>query len=246
MWNRFEVKHNGLMRFKANFWPCVVVALILGFTTGGGSTATASQTSNETQSFAESIAQVSIAFIALILALAIAIMLLGPLKVGCRRFFLVNQLQPAEFENVKFGFTSNYKNIVIVEFMTSLFIGLWTLLLIVPGIIKSYEFRMVDYILCENPDMDYREAQARSKSMMMGHKMEAFMYDLSFIGWYILGVCTCGLALLFYVNPYKASSDAALYIAIRNCSDVMSSYQAAPSDNGTYARDIEFEVESEE
>lgn len=243
MWSRYNVKHDGLRNFKANYWPCVAMALILGFSEGGGSSISRSTQSGDSQGMLVGMMAVIIALI----GLALAVLVLAPLSVGCKRFFLVNQLQPATIDNVKYGFTSNYSNIVLVEFVTALFIALWSLLLIIPGIIKIYEYRMVDYILCEDPNLDYREAQARSKAMMMGNKMDAFIYDLSFIGWYLLGFITLGLGLLFYVSPYKASSDAALYIAIRNSSNVMSdagsghqsdNYAAADSE----AREVEFET----
>ena len=75
----------------------------------------------------------------------------------------------------------------------NLFIALWTLLLIVPGIIKSYEYRMVPYILAENPGMNRKEAFAISKRMMTGKKWATFVLDLSFFGWIFLSIFTCGI-----------------------------------------------------
>ncbi|MBQ6583447.1 MAG: DUF975 family protein [Mogibacterium sp.] len=83
------------------------------------------------------------------------------------------------------------------------------------GIIKAYAWRFVPYILAEKPDIDQKEARELSAAMMNGHKWNAFVYDLSFIGWIFLGVLTLGLLNLFYVNPYKGASDAELYLAIR-------------------------------
>ena len=91
----------------------------------------------------------------------------------------------------------------------NLWILLWTLLFIVPGIIKSYSYRLVPYILAENPDIDTNEALMRSEQLMRGNKWETFIYDLSFIGWYILGIFF--LVSVFWVQPYKRSCDAELY-----------------------------------
>ena len=74
-------------------------------------------------------------------------------------------------------------------FLRDLFTALWSLLLVVPGIVKHYEYLMVPYIIAENPAMDYKEAFQISKQMMDGEKMEAFIMDLSFLGWYLLTSC---------------------------------------------------------
>ena len=79
----------------------------------------------------------------------------------------------------------------------------------------GYEYRMVPYILAENPDMDRKEVFLISKRMMDGKKMAAFVLDLSFIGWVILGTITCGIVNLFYVSPYMQATNAEMYTANR-------------------------------
>ena len=116
---------------------------------------------------------------------------------------------------VGYAFKSNYKNIVIVMLMTAVKILLWSLLFLIPGIIKAYSYRMVGYMLGENPDMDYQDAQKLSALMMSGNKWAAFVYDLSFIGWYLLAGITFGIVGLLYTSPYKYSSYAALYLRIK-------------------------------
>ena len=93
-----------------------------------------------------------------------------------------------------------------------LFISLWSLLLIIPGIIKSYEYLMVPYILAENPQMDRKEIFEISRRMMDGEKMNAFLLDLSFLGWIFLTVLTCGVAGILYVQPYMMATRTELYI----------------------------------
>ena len=162
---------------------------------------------------------VVVAFIAalviLVISLALTALLLNPIELGCRRFFRKNLEEPAKMANVFFAFDNNYKNCVKTMFFRTLYTFLWSLLFIIPGIIKAYEYRLIPYILSENPEMDCNEAFALSKQFMTGNKWRAFVYDLSFIGWEILSAFTCGIVGVFYVNPYKASSDAALYEAIR-------------------------------
>ena len=88
---------------------------------------------------------------------------------------------------------------------------LWSLLLVVPGVIKSYEYRLVEYVMAENPGMAAMEAIARSKALMQGNKWNAFVLDLSFLGWNILNACTFGILGIFYVQPYQMLTNAALY-----------------------------------
>ena len=99
--------------------------------------------------------------------------------------------------------------------MTELFIWLWSLLFVIPGIIKEYEYRLVPYIVSENPTISYKDAQAESKKLMKGNKWKTFILDLSFIGWDILSAFTLGMLEIFFVGPYKASTEAALYETLK-------------------------------
>ena len=147
--------------------------------------------------------------------LAFKYLLMTPFEYGCRKFFRKNLDEPAKLSNIVYVFDSHYKNIVKTAFLTDLFIWLWSLLFIVPGIIKSYSYRLVPYIMSENPEMNFRDAQAESARLMNGNKWKAFVLDLSFIGWDILTLMTWGLLEIFFVGPYKASTDAALYESIK-------------------------------
>ena len=148
-------------------------------------------------------------------ALAFKYFLMIPFDYGCRKFFRKNLDEPAKLSNIVYVFDSHYKNIVKTAFLTDLFIWLWSLLFIVPGIIKAYSYRLVPYIMSENPDINFRDAQAESARLMKGNKWKSFVLDLSFIGWDILTLMTWGLLEIFFVGPYKASTDAALYESIK-------------------------------
>ena len=150
-----------------------------------------------------------------VFALAFKYLLLTPFEYGCRKFFRKNLDEPAKLSNIVYVFDSHYKNIVKTAFLTDLFIWLWSLLFIVPGIIKAYQYRLVPYIMSENPEMSFRDAQAESARLMNGNKWKTFVLDLSFIGWDILSIFTWGLLEIFFVAPYKASTDAALYESIK-------------------------------
>jgi hypothetical protein len=152
---------------------------------------------------------IGVILIAAAVGFAFAIFVINPINVGVQTFFLRNSSGEAEGFHLGDGFKYNYLNVVKTMFFTNLWILLWMLLFIVPGIIKSYSYRLVPYILAENPDIDTNEALMRSEQLMRGNKWETFIYDLSFIGWYILGIFF--LVSVFWVQPYKRSCDAELY-----------------------------------
>ena len=161
-----------------------------------------------------------ITFIIIFLILMSVVILLdvficNPIEVGCKRFYVRNLNESAQIGNVGFAFDNHYKNITKTMFFRDLYTILWTLLFIIPGIVKSYEYQMIPYLLAENPQMSREQAFAESKRMMSGQKWRAFVLDLSFIGWNILSAITLGILGIFYVQPYMDATHAALYEALR-------------------------------
>lgn len=161
-----------------------------------------------------------ITFIIIFLILMSVVILLdvficNPIEVGCKRFYVRNLNESAQVGNVGFAFDNNYKNITKTMFFRDLYTILWTFLFIIPGIVKSYEYQMIPYLLAENPQMSREQAFAESKRMMSGQKWRAFVLDLSFIGWNILSAITIGILGIFYVQPYMDATHAALYEALR-------------------------------
>lgn len=148
--------------------------------------------------------------------LPLNILVMKPLQVGIRRFFTKNLKEQAQIKELCYGFDHGYKNIVKIQFFRSFYIFLWTLLLIVPGIIKRYEYQMVPYILGEHPEMEIKEVFTFSSSMMYGNKWNAFVLDLSFFGWYILNGITLGIVGIFYLNPYIQQTEAVLYKRLKD------------------------------
>lgn len=143
------------------------------------------------------------------------VFIFNPLEVGCKRYYLRNLNEPAQVGNIGYAFDHNYKNITKTMFFRDLFTVLWTLLFIIPGIVKSYEYQMIPYLLADNPQMTKEQAFEESKRMMQGQKWKAFVLDLSFIGWNILSALTLGILGIFYVQPYMDATHAALYEALR-------------------------------
>ncbi len=156
-----------------------------------------------------------VVLIATVIAVLLRVFLLQPLEVGCKRFFTRNLDDNAQVKEVCFSYDHNYMNSVKIMFFKGLYTFLWTLLFVIPGIIKSYEYKQVPYILAENPDITKEEAFARSKQMMSGNKWKAFVLDLSFLGWEILNTMTIGILGIFYVKPYEYQTEAAFYEALK-------------------------------
>lgn len=108
-------------------------------------------------------------------------------------------------------------------FIKNLYLFFWFLLLIIPGIIKSYAYRMVPYILAEDPTISISEAIRRSNEMTNEIKFEMFILDLSFLGWYLLGLIPCGLGVIFVV-PYHQATLGRLYESLTQDSITSSAF----------------------
>ena len=220
MWNRAELKMRGNMAFKKNYVSAVVVALLMGIFGTVSGESSARRVSENSDIYSGNLFNVGmitgllagIATVVILIVLVAKVFVGNLLKMGGDRFFILNQTAQPGIGTLLDGFRSgHYVNIVLTMFLRDLFTALWSLLLVVPGIVKHYEYLMVPYIIAENPAMDYKEAFQISKQMMDGEKMEAFIMDLSFLGWYLLSAVTCGLLAIFYVNPYVQASFAEMY-----------------------------------
>ncbi len=138
-----------------------------------------------------------------------------PILVGMNRFFMENRISGSKVERIFWVFKSgNYFNVVITMFLMNLKILLWSFLFIIPGIVKSYEYFMIPYILAENPGIDSKRAFEISKEMTEDEKFDIFLLALSFIGWIFLGALACGIGVLF-VEPYYQATFAELYQVMR-------------------------------
>ncbi|MGC4019125.1 MAG: DUF975 family protein [Muricomes sp.] len=224
MWTRAELKMRGKQNFKGNYWSAVAVALVMSIVTATYTTSSSSGARDSLNPYRNDGYFLEYSLFWMIIAviggiLAIGMMLLNVfvgnvLMVGGYRFFVLNQKENVTAGSLGYGFKSgHYGNIVLIMFLRDLFTFLWTLLLIVPGIIKHYEYLMVPYILSENPGMKKEEAFLISRKMMEGQKWNTFVLDLSFLGWRILEGLTFGILGIFYVEPYIQATIAELYTA---------------------------------
>ncbi len=133
-----------------------------------------------------------------------------PLSWGLIVFFLrLIREEDIAFERLFDGF-SQYVRIFTAELLKTIYVILWTLLLIIPGFIKRYSYSMTEFILKDHPELNAEQAICMSMRMMQGHKMQLFLLDLSLIGWLLLSLLTLGIGLLFWF-PYKYSAYAHFY-----------------------------------
>lgn len=147
----------------------------------------------------------------------VSLFVLLPLAVGYSNSMRVlletgdNRLANNSF-SLGFG---NWLHVVWGMVLSTIYIFLWTLLLIIPGIIKSYSYALTPYILVEHPEMSANEAIEESMRLMDGHKFDLFYLQLSFIGWAILSILSLGLGF-FWLIPYQMTAQAAFYRDIKN------------------------------
>ncbi len=157
----------------------------------------------------------TILIIGAILAFLFIVFIADPLIVGGKRYFLKARNNNAKIGEIKVIFQKgNLLNIAITMFLRNIYNALWYLT-IIGGVIKTYEYRMIPYILAENPRIKRKEAFELSKQMMKGNKWKTFILDMSFFGWNFLSVLTLGILSIFYVNPYNAATIAELYATLK-------------------------------
>ncbi len=213
MWNRADVKAQAKVIMKRNYWKMFVVSLLTGLLTKG---VASTQIEFDDLNLSFDIQQFLVAIISIIglLAILYGIFIANPIKVGKAGYYLKNHDENPPLADMFSAFKSNYLNTVGTMLVMDIKIFLWTLLLIVPGIVKSYEYSMIPYIIAEDPSTSMNDAFAKSKEMTTGQKMNLFVLDLSFIGWWILGTLLCGIGNLF-VDPYYQATSVEVYVALK-------------------------------
>ena len=219
-WTRWELKEAGRRAFRPNYWRSVAAALLtmaMAFSLGlcivipyiGAvrNYMAGIQMDEEQLGLYVIYGSARLFFVWSLLK----IVLFNPLEVGCQRFFLKNGNGKAELGEILYPLKNGYLNAVKTLFLRDLYIALWAMLFVVPGIVKTYSYLLVPYLLAENPHMATREAFRISRDTMKGQKLNAFFLQLSFIGWNLLATVTYSLVGIFYVYPYQFSTWAALY-----------------------------------
>lgn len=185
MYNRQEVKRFAANSFSAAYWPLVGVCFLLPL-----------------------LASIAGGLGAGVLALLVQ----GPLTVGLNMYCLRRwRGEDPTLDSAFVDGFGNYGHVLGGYLWMVLFTALWSLLFVIPGIVKAYAYAMTSYILGDCKQVSATDALKLSKRMMKGHKWELFVLHLSFLGWDILNALTAGILGIFYVAPYKNMSFAGYY-----------------------------------
>ena len=234
MWERADLKERAKTTLKKDYWKAFLISLVIMFAAGGGSGGGSGSgfrfnkndsgnpfkdmkiTDIDWQVLIPAMAVIMVVIaIIVFVSIVIRIFIMYPLEVGGRRYFIKTAEDMDNRLCFTFAFQSgNYLKIVGAMLLRDVQNFLWFLLLIIPGIIKAYEYRMVPYILAQNPRIGAKAAILLSRRMTDGSKWRIFVLDLSFLGWYLLGFLACCIGVLF-VQPYVDMTMAELYTDLR-------------------------------
>ncbi len=210
--DRALLKRNAKINFKKQWGDSVVITLIMS---------SVSLVLSLLMFIVQAIAPTDAIYItsmaSSLLTIVFSLIVVPVFQVGYIRFFQKLRMNVptgiAEiFGNFKDG---NLKNVVLTNLITYIKVYLWTLLFIIPGIIKAYEYRLIPFILAVRPDIDRKEAFRLTKVLMNGYKWKLFVLDLSFLGWFILSAYTMGILAIVYVIPYMYATYVEFYAYVR-------------------------------
>lgn len=139
----------------------------------------------------------------------------GPLMLGLNGYFLrLSRNRDVKIEDVFDSFSEDFLQSFLLYLMTGIFTFLWSLLFVIPGIVKSYAYSMAFYVKRDNPTYDWKQCLDESQRIMKGYKWKLFCLQLSFIGWAIVCVFTFGIGTL-WLTPYMNAATANFYENIK-------------------------------
>jgi len=229
MWTRSKLKTRAKAILRISYWKAFLVSLVIAFVGGssgssfnfnwnfggGNSRSTPGNFTDSGEMWPYFILGILIALIVFLLVLAFRIFLGYPLEVGGRRYFIQSAQNNFDLNSLGYAFEKpRYFDIIKAMLWRGFLNLLWYLLLFIPGIVMSYAYKMVPYILADNPNIGYKRAVELSRKMTDGEKFAMLILDLSFIGWYLLGVLALLVGTLF-VMPYENATKAELYLVLR-------------------------------
>ena len=145
-----------------------------------------------------------------------ALVVIGPLSYGLARVTtsVVRGREKAEIADLFKGFTEELGGSILLGILQTVFTALWSLLFIIPGIVKSYAYSMAFFIQQDEQNKDWKYCLNKSQAMMKGYKAKLFWLDMSFVGWYLVGALCLGIGVLFVV-PYHETAKANFYEALK-------------------------------
>lgn len=141
------------------------------------------------------------------------LLLAGPLAYGVINVIKTNYDGICPEVEMLFSGFKYFAKLLILNLLITVYVFLWTLLLIVPGIIKAYSYSMAYYVFFDNPNLSAKECLKRSEEMTKGYKMELFKLQFSYIGWILLSILTLGI-LMYWVEPKMKTAEYEYYLIV--------------------------------
>lgn len=216
MWSRIELKSKAKEVLGKFYWKSFIVSFLLFVFSVSTNSSNDDSSASIDIIFPNVLFLISLLILAFIIFILIKVILGYGIIVGGRKYFIRASEGEYNLNHIKFAFKSgHYFNVVLAMLYRSILLFLWMLCLIVPFFVKFYAYRFVPFLLADNPSLSPSRAIELSNQMTKGEKLEMFVLDLSFIGWYILGAIPFGLGILF-VNPYKDATMSELYLILRD------------------------------
>ena len=206
-------------RALKNFWWLAVGVTLLATVLGGGtSSLTVSfQNSDVSRYYPEAMRRFTHVLVPVASVLAMGqFVLRGSISIGHDRFCLkLVDGEQAQFDDL-FSAFDIFGSAFVLNLLIALKVFAWSLLFVIPGIVKMYAYSMAYYIKLDHPDYGWKACIDASRQMMDGHKWEKFVLDLSFLGWIIVGSLCLGVGTL-WVTPYMEAANAQFYEYVRCC-----------------------------
>lgn len=173
-----------------------------------------------------------------------AIIIGGPLSYGLNRIMvrISRGNSDVSVSNLFDGFKESFLDSFLLYLLQSLFIALWSLLLVIPGIVKSYSYSLAFFIQQDSKNKNWNYCLQKSTQLMHGYKMSAFMLDLSFLGWFLLGFLTCGIGLIF-VLPYYSQARTHFYNEILRKHNIEFESNYEPAQNTVSSKTVNDEFD---
>lgn len=232
--DRALLKERAKEIMRKNHWLCVGVAFLGTLTLGGSNYSNLNidipdiHNINDLKDFLQETTGLfftptfltgllMVCIVPVIVSVLLKVFVTNQFFVGSCRFFLkFRQNNPTSVSEIFQSYKDKtFLNVAKVTFLRDLYLVLWSLLFVIPGIVKSFEYFAVDYILAVRPDADSNEVFDLSKRLMKGNKFALFELNLSFIGWMFVSMFACGLPIPLYVTPYMRITQALFFGEIR-------------------------------
>ena len=222
-----ELRTKAWESLRGKYWLAFAVVLVLGLLSSiGTSMVTFSQDLLDTINMVDpaemdstmqlgAVVLSGAALIISIIGLLFCLFIGNAAEVGLCNYFIKNTYSKPSFKDAFSGFKVKYGRNIGTLLLVGIKLVLWSCLFVVPGIIKSFEYAIIPYILADDAGISSKDAFKKAKQMMKGNKWRLFKLDFSFIGWFLLCVLTLGIGTFFLI-PYIDAANAEFYVELKN------------------------------